>query len=376
MTAAVFPEGDVVTERLRLRPTVLSDAEDVAAACSDPSTREFLTMMPDPYTVEDAIEWIGNRASKAHDEGRAQWTIADKDSGRLLGSLGFPMVMHGRGVAEVGYWVAPWARRKGIATEAVVAATDWAFANGIHRMTLVADLANFGSQRVALAAGFRRESTLRGDHLRRDGSLVDSALFARVAGDPPGPIERHLPDLPDGHLTDGVVTLRPLNAADADDFHAVRVLPEFIRSSARPGKPTYEHTRSFTATAYAQWLSGESARMTIRDAATDEYAGGIDLYSRGMDKTTGMIGIHLAPAHQGKGFATRAVRLVARWAFEEVGVDRVEAGTATWNEASQAIMRRVGFTREGVLRSYFNGGDGERTDNIMWSLLPGELGEG
>ena len=368
-----FPKEDVVTDRLRLRPTRPSDAEDVAKACSDPSTREFLTMMPDPYTVDDAVDWIANRASKAHDEGRAQWTIADRESDRLLGSLGFPMVMHGRGVAEVGYWVAPWARRQGIATEAVTAATDWAFANGVHRMTLMTDLANFGSQKVALAAGFRRESTLRGDHLRRDGTLVDAALFARVLGDPPGPAKRHFPDLPAEGLTDGVVRLKPLVASDADAFHAVRVLPEFVRSSARPGTPTYEETRAFVTNAYAQWLAGDSARMTIRDAATDEYAGGIDLYARGMAKETGMMGIHLAPAHQGKGFATRSVRLLAKWAFDEVGVIRVEAGTATWNEASQAIMRRVGFTREGVLRSYFHGGDGELTDNVMWSLLPSEL---
>ncbi|MEV0648992.1 GNAT family N-acetyltransferase [Phytomonospora sp. NPDC050363] len=373
MSEGVFPLEDIVTERLRLRPMALSDAEDVAAACSDPSTRRFLPMLPDPYTVDVAVHWITEQASKAHGEGRAQWAIADKDTGKLLGSIGLPMVMHPRGVAEVGYWVAPWARGQGLATEAVTAVTDWTFANGIHRMTLIADLANVGSQKVALASGFRREATLRGQNRTADGGFFDNAMFVRLSCDEPGRVPRLLPDLPDGRLTDGVVTVRPLEAADAEDSFAARSLPEVVRSSARPVQPVFADTAKYVSTAYAQWLAGEAARMSIRDAATDAYAGEIDLYARGGQASVAMLGIHLNPGGRGKGFASRSVRLVAKWAFEQVGVRRLEAGTATWNEASQAVVARLGFTREGVQRSYFGGPDGERTDNIMWSLLPGEL---
>ena len=64
--------------------------------------------------------------------------------------------------AEIGYWVAPWARRRGVATAAVRAMSGWAFANaGVVRLELLTDWANVGSQRVALAAGFQREGVRR-----------------------------------------------------------------------------------------------------------------------------------------------------------------------------------------------------------------------
>ena len=69
---------------------------------------------------------------------------------------------------------------------------------------------------------------------------------------------------------------------------------------------------------------------------------------------------------------THAVRLIAQWAFQELGVARLELTCGPDNRASQRVAERSGFTREGVLRSHlpFRGG---RRDTVVFSLLPSEL---
>ena len=70
--------------------------------------------------------------------------------------------------------------------------------------------------------------------------------------------------------------------------------------------------------------------------------------------------------------ATHAVRLIARWAFDDLGIARVALTCAPDNDASQRVAERCGFTCEGLLRSHMPFKDGRR-DTLMFSLLPGEL---
>ena len=75
----------------------------------------------------------------------------------------------------------------------------------------------------------------------------------------------------------------------------------------------------------------------------------------------------LAPA-RGRGLATRAVRLLSDWALGPCGLDRVEAWVEPDNATSVAVLTRVGFLREGRLRSFLVLG-GERTDVEVFSRL-------
>src|SRR5262249_39239390 len=133
--------------------------------------------------------------------------------------------------SEIGYWVAPWARRRGVATAATRVLSDWAFDHrAVERLELLAAKENVGSQRVALAAGFTREGVRRGASLGRDGLRKDLVAFVRLLGDPPGPVRRLLPDPPSGQLTDGIVLLRPLRPEDAEDVFALYQFPEVAAS--------------------------------------------------------------------------------------------------------------------------------------------------
>ncbi|GLZ76245.1 hypothetical protein Afil01_10520 [Actinorhabdospora filicis] len=363
-----FPQEELVTERLRLRAVGVDDAEDVAAACGAASTREFLPFLPNPYTVADALDWITNQAMRAYDEGGAQWALTDRETGRFLGVIGLPIVHKGRGAAEIGYWTAPWERGRGHMSEALIAVTEWLFKQPFHRATLAIDPANIASQRVALAAGYRREGVQRGEIVLADGSFGDSIVFSRLSTDPAGRTPRALPDLPGGHLTDGVVLVRPIDERDIEATWAAWNTPDIMRATVSTRVPTRDEAAKYTRAAYAEWLAGTAARMAICDAGSGEHVGSIGVYFKS-GPGTAMLGIHLDSAARGKGYATRATKLVTEWAFTEAKAERVEAGTATWNAGSQAIMERLGWTREGVMRALIPAADGGRDDVVMWAVV-------
>ena len=77
-------------------------------------------------------------------------------------------------------------------------------------------------------------------------------------------------------------------------------------------------------------------------------------------------------AHAGKGVATAAIRAMARLAFEELGLARVEMLVAVQNAASMRAAEKAGAVREGVLRSRFLLADG-RHDAVVLSIVPEDL---
>jgi [ribosomal protein S5]-alanine N-acetyltransferase len=86
----------------------------------------------------------------------------------------------------------------------------------------------------------------------------------------------------------------------------------------------------------------------------------------------GEVGYWVKREARGRGLATRALRLLARWALEDQRLARVQLAAEPGNLASLRVAEKAGFTREGLLRRYLNIG-GERRDGFMFSLLPEEL---
>jgi RimJ/RimL family protein N-acetyltransferase len=89
--------------------------------------------------------------------------------------------------------------------------------------------------------------------------------------------------------------------------------------------------------------------------------------------SSGSIGYWCVREARGRGLTTRALRILCRWALEELELERLELLTDPDNVASQRVAEKVGFRREGVLRSHLLHPDGRRRDSVMFSLLPGEL---
>lgn len=89
-----------------------------------------------------------------------------------------------------------------------------------------------------------------------------------------------------------------------------------------------------------------------------------------VDETHGTteLGYWVAPDHWGEGYATAAARAAVEYAFEERRLERVAADALATNEASRAVLEKLGFVEEGRERAAFVA-DGERVDRVNYGLL-------
>lgn len=108
------------------------------------------------------------------------YVIEDTTDGAILGGVTLRHFDPMRGVIEVGYWLFPEARGRGLATRAVRAVAREAFASGLWRIEAHVRIGNDVSERVLERAGFTREGVKR-RYLRHDGGRVDATLFALLA---------------------------------------------------------------------------------------------------------------------------------------------------------------------------------------------------
>jgi RimJ/RimL family protein N-acetyltransferase len=179
VTRVDLPSVVVRTARLVLRPYRPEDVEPVLRACQDPDIQRWIGVLPVPYTRADAEEFVTGTAVRERAAGRGLSTAVEAD-GELVGSCGLMRFTEGRLGPEVGYWIAPWARGRGYATEAATALSGWALGHGAPRVHLFTDVANVASQGVAVRAGFQREGVVRSCLPYRDGTHADAVLFGRL----------------------------------------------------------------------------------------------------------------------------------------------------------------------------------------------------
>jgi RimJ/RimL family protein N-acetyltransferase len=172
-------------------------------------------------------------------------------------------------------------------------------------------------------------------------------------------------------LTDGVVTLRPWRAEDVDPLVALCDDPEIVRFTRVPTPYTRDDALMYLAQQVAVEERGEATAFAIADAADDRLLGSIDV-RRGTDGRA-TIGYLVGATARGRGVASRATRLLSRWALAQWGVARLEIHVRPDNPASQRVAERAGFTREAVLRSYLEL-RGRRYDSVVFSLLPDDVG--
>ncbi|GAB1645204.1 GNAT family N-acetyltransferase [Krasilnikovia sp. MM14-A1259] len=358
---------------VRLRVYRPDDLDAIVAGFADPLTQRFMPSLPVPFTRQHGVHFLRETVSEAFVEGGCAYAITDPATDRLLGGVGLERLVPARGQAELGYWVTPQARGRGVATAAVRALCGHAFAFGVQRLELLTHWENAASQRVALAAGFRREGVRRGAIPGRGGGRDDLLAYGRLADDPPGPTVRLLPDLPGGELTDGVVTLRPLTGDDLTFYTELHSTPDVVAASVPPVPPTPEEIRRRCAWAQAHWLNGDRADLVVQDAVHGSPAGTLGLFYQEPATAQAMIGYSMLPAFRGRGYQTRAVQLLTLWAFAETGIARLVAGTLPDNVSSQRVLEKAGFRREARLRSRLPGAHGRRSDDVQFALLAEDL---
>ena len=169
-------------------------------------------------------------------------------------------------------------------------------------------------------------------------------------------------------LRDGDLVLRPWTEDDVPALVAACNDPEIAYwIPPIPSPYTKEDALAFIR---GETRPGESYSFAM--TLDERLAGGIGMSVNSFDYRA-RVGYWVAAPVRGRGICTRALRLVARFALEELGLQRVDLITDPDNVASQRVAAKVGFRREGVLRSHLRHPDGRIRDSVMFSLLTGEL---
>jgi RimJ/RimL family protein N-acetyltransferase len=162
------------------------------------------------------------------------------------------------------------------------------------------------------------------------------------------------------------VRLRPLVLDDAAWLAAATIDDELVRFTGLTHDLTLDDARASFAKVIEGWEQGWRAGFVI-ETSTGAPGGYVNLrVNRG--RAIGELGYWLLAAHRGGGLMTEAVALVRDWAFDVLGMARLESHVQPANLASAAVMERLGFQREGVMRS----SDllkGERHDHVLFALL-------
>lgn len=166
---------DIQCPTCLLRPLVPADAESLARHANDHEVwRNLRDAFPHPYAVDDARRYVAIAAGRA-----PQTSFGIVVDGEAAGSVSVKLGTDiERASAEVGYWLgrAFWGR--GVMTDAVRAATRFAFdALGIHRVFAVPFEFNAASSRVLEKSGYVLEGRLRRAAIK-GGVVVDQRLYA------------------------------------------------------------------------------------------------------------------------------------------------------------------------------------------------------
>jgi RimJ/RimL family protein N-acetyltransferase len=138
-----------------LRPFTLDDVEPVFEACQDEEIHRWTVTLPWPYTKQHARTWIETHATQRLAGSAYHFAILDTETNSFSGSISLVRSASAPSSAGVGYWTAPWARRRGFATDALRVVVHFSFAaTDIDRIRLVTMAGNRASERVAALAGF------------------------------------------------------------------------------------------------------------------------------------------------------------------------------------------------------------------------------
>lgn len=180
----VLDVPDLRDDAIRLRPPVLGDVDAITWECQDPEIPRF-TRITSPYRREDAVRFVEDTGRAWEAGASAAFLISGSDDDEVLGSVGLMRLDDERAVAEIGYWVAAGARRRGVATRAVRMVGGWAVRDlGIARVELMTRVENVASQGVAERAGFTREGVLR-SYTTLGCGLADVVMFSLLPADLP-----------------------------------------------------------------------------------------------------------------------------------------------------------------------------------------------
>lgn len=173
---------------------------------------------------------------------------------------------------------------------------------------------------------------------------------------------------PEPPLADDAIRLEPLREAQLPDFLELIEDEAVQRFTLVPTGADEAFVRGWLRRYEAGWDDASRAGFWICGASDGAFLGFAAIVRLDLDAREGEIGYMVAPAARGRGASVRAVDLLTRWGFDELGLERLELRIEVTNTASERVAERAGYQRDGVLRSaHFK--EGLRSDTGVWSRL-------
>ena len=179
----------------------------------------------------------------------------------------------------------------------------------------------------------------------------------------------------DTRLTDGAILLRPYRTDDVEELY------EAVRESIRELQPwmpwchpdySIEESREWLASREDAWNNRAEYGFHVSDVSSGRFLGGVGLNQINGLYRAANLGYWIRTSAAGRGVATRAARLAARFGFEELNLLRIEIVAATGNLASQRVAEKVGAVREGVMRKRLFV-HGVEHDAVLTSLIAEDM---
>ncbi len=175
-------------------------------------------------------------------------------------------------------------------------------------------------------------------------------------------------------LTDNDIVLRPFQYEDSVQLHqAVHESLKELNPWMSWANETYTEAtaREYITISRARWE--ERTLFAFAITRSDEILGGCTLSSIHSVYQYCNLGYWVRRSRHGQGIAGRAAKLAARFAFEKIGLVRVEIVIAAGNQASMRVAEKIGAHYEGILLNRMVVGK-SIYDAHMYSLLPSDFG--
>lgn len=170
------------TPRLRLRKLSMRDAQDIFDYSQDPQVARYV-LWEAQTSLSEARSYIRFMLRKYRLGEPASWGIEWKETGRIIGTIGFMWIQRDNAAAEVGYSLSRAYWNRGIMTEALSALLRYGFRSmNLNRIEAQHETENPASGAVMRKCGMQREGTLR-QRLLNKGRFVDVELYAILRRD-------------------------------------------------------------------------------------------------------------------------------------------------------------------------------------------------
>jgi ribosomal-protein-alanine N-acetyltransferase len=168
-------------------------------------------------------------------------------------------------------------------------------------------------------------------------------------------------------LQGGSVTLREMRVSDAPSLVAMLATAE-VAQFITPPPTTVEGFERFIEWTDAQRARGSYVCFAVVPEGMDTAIGIFQVRQLEPSFATAEWGFAIGSPFWGTGVFTAAARLTVEFAFDVLGVHRLEARAAATNGRGNGALMKIGAVREGLLRKSF-ARNGEYLDQILWSIV-------